>query len=142
MILGEMILVNSEFQVEIQDINFITMTNTNNIGSSTDNSISSLYSWSTTSSRRLSAQSMANNKNLTNISSDVQATDSNNKELSHSNNELVEPNNELNIDDENIDDNPTSLNNNKNNNSNSNKREFWTGDMDNLINQHDQHIPG
>ncbi|PKY62991.1 hypothetical protein RhiirA4_490599 [Rhizophagus irregularis] len=95
MILGEMILVNSEFQVEIQDINFITMTNTN-IGSSTDNSISSLYS-------------------------DVQATDSNNEELSHSNNEL-EPNNELNIDDENIDDNPTSLNNNKNNNSNSNKR--------------------
>ncbi|CAB4438962.1 unnamed protein product [Rhizophagus irregularis] len=90
-----MILVNSEFQVEIQDINFITMTNTN-IGSSTDNSISSLYS-------------------------DVQATDSNNEELSHSNNEL-EPNNELNIDDENIDDNPTSLNNNKNNNSNSNKR--------------------
>ncbi|PKC01262.1 hypothetical protein RhiirA5_365090, partial [Rhizophagus irregularis] len=62
-----------------------------------------------------------NNKNLTNISSDVQATDSNNKELSHSNNEL-EPNNELSIDDENIDDNPTSLNNNKNNNSNSNKR--------------------
>ncbi|PKY58101.1 hypothetical protein RhiirA4_429474 [Rhizophagus irregularis] len=52
---------------------------------------------------------------------DVQATDSNNEELSHSNNEL-EPNNELNIDDENIDDNPTSLNNNKNNNSNSNKR--------------------
>ncbi|CAG8699970.1 18322_t:CDS:2 [Rhizophagus irregularis] len=80
MILEEMILVNSEFQVEIQDINFITMTNTN-IGSLTDNSISSLYSWLTTSSRRLSAQSMANNKNLTNISSDVQATDSNNEEL-------------------------------------------------------------
>lgn len=120
MILGEMILDNSEFQVEIQDINFITMTNTN-IGSTVDNSISSQYSWSTTSSRRLSAQSMANNKNLANILSDVQTTDPNNEEPSHSNDEL-EPNNELSIDDENIDDNHTSLNNNKNNNSNSNKR--------------------
>ncbi|PKK57990.1 hypothetical protein RhiirC2_797036 [Rhizophagus irregularis] len=42
MMLGEMIFVDSECQIEIQDINFITMMNTN-IGNSTDDSISSLY---------------------------------------------------------------------------------------------------
>ena len=50
MVLGEMIFIDSEFQVEIQNMNFINVSTNTNIVESTDNSsISSLYSWSTTS---------------------------------------------------------------------------------------------
>jgi hypothetical protein len=89
-----------------------------------DNSISSLYSWSTTSSRRLSTQPMANNrtsKNLTNTLSVVQTTDSNNKEPSSSNNKL-ETNNELNINDENINNNYSTLTNNQGNRNNKGRK--------------------
>ncbi|PKB96561.1 hypothetical protein RhiirA5_434628 [Rhizophagus irregularis] len=65
MILGKMIFVNSEFQVKIQDINFITMMNTN-IGNSADNSISSLYSTSS-SNNDIDSENINNDDNLTSI---------------------------------------------------------------------------
>ena len=46
MILREMIFIDSEFQIEIQDMNFINvLTNTNIVNSTDNSSISSLYSW-------------------------------------------------------------------------------------------------
>src|SRR6266542_5503553 len=77
MVLEEMIFIDSEFQVEIRDMNFINVSANTNIVNSMDNSsISSLYSWST-SLRRLSAQSMANNQeNLSKTSLDGQTLSS------------------------------------------------------------------
>src|SRR6266496_2113284 len=60
MITGELVVVDSEFQVDIQGLNFLPMSIAN-IEPATSNSTSSLYSWSTsTSLGRLSAQTMAN----------------------------------------------------------------------------------
>lgn len=56
MIVGELILINSEFQVDIQDLNFLA-TSVANIESLP---ISAQYSWSGRSSGRVSAQEMAN----------------------------------------------------------------------------------
>src|ERR1043165_4404857 len=61
MITGELTLVNSEFQIDIQDLNFLPMSMANIESTTTTSNSTSLYSWSkTTSLGRLSAQSMAN----------------------------------------------------------------------------------
>jgi hypothetical protein len=64
LITGELVLINnSEFQVDIQDFNFLPMSIANMEMSTTTSgsSSSSLYSWSNiTSSGRISAQDMAN----------------------------------------------------------------------------------
>ena len=59
MITGELVYTNSEFQIDIQDINFISAS-VSNIETSAD--ISSSYSWSATNqaSGRITAQAMAN----------------------------------------------------------------------------------
>ena len=61
MIVGELTLINSEFNVEIQDLNFLP-TSIANIESSATSSSSafSLYSWPATLSSRISAQEMTN----------------------------------------------------------------------------------
>lgn len=60
MVTGELVLINSEFQVDIQDLNFLPMSIAN-IEPVASSSTSSSYSWSTsTSLGRLSAQTMAN----------------------------------------------------------------------------------
>ncbi|CAB4414360.1 unnamed protein product [Rhizophagus irregularis] len=61
MITGELTLVNSEFKIEIQDLNFLSTTIGNiESSSTTSSSASSLYSWPTTPSSRMSAQKIAN----------------------------------------------------------------------------------
>jgi len=63
LITGELISVESEFQVDIQDMNFLsTSVSVSNIESATaSTNVSSLYSWSATNqnSGRISAQAMA-----------------------------------------------------------------------------------
>lgn len=61
MITGELTLVNSKFKIEIQDLNFLSTTIGNiESSSTTSSSASSLYSWPTTPSSRMSAQKIAN----------------------------------------------------------------------------------
>ena len=79
-ITGELISVESEFQVDIQDMNFLS-TSVSNIESATaSTNVFSLYSWSATNqnSGRISAQAMALlneradvNKNLTETLTDT-----------------------------------------------------------------------
>ena len=59
LITGELTYINSEFQVDIQDVNFLP-TSIVSLESSTNNVPSSQYSWSTQTSERFSAQAMAN----------------------------------------------------------------------------------
>jgi hypothetical protein len=59
MITGELSLIGSEFKIEIQDINYLSSSITT-IESTTGSSTSSLYSWPTRSSSRMSAQELAN----------------------------------------------------------------------------------
>ena len=56
MIIGELILINSEFQVDIQDLNFLSMSMSMiSIESIITNDLTSSYSWSAlTSLERLS----------------------------------------------------------------------------------------
>jgi hypothetical protein len=56
MIVGELVLINSEFKIEIQDLNFLSSTIMTIESSGTSSSPSSLYSWSTNASSRISAQ--------------------------------------------------------------------------------------
>ena len=62
MVIGKLTQVDSEFQVDIQDINFFPMSiaNLESSSSSTGGSVSSLYSWSEQISERMSAQAIAN----------------------------------------------------------------------------------
>jgi hypothetical protein len=85
MVTGELILVSSEFQVDIQDLNFLPMSIANIETSATSGgSASSLYSWSSTiSSGRLSAQTMANTSTRISenpIPMDIQTNDEANDE--------------------------------------------------------------
>ena len=68
MVIGKLTQVDSEFQVDIQDINFFPMSiaNLESSSSSTGGSVSSLYSWSEQTSGRMSAQAMANASSNTN----------------------------------------------------------------------------
>src|SRR6266542_3927393 len=61
MVIGKLIFTNSEFQVDIQDLNFLPMSIANfETSVASGGPASSLYSWSaTTSSGRVSAQTMA-----------------------------------------------------------------------------------
>ena len=67
MIISELICVNSEFQVDVQDMNFLS-TSVSKIESANSSNISSMYSWSTTSqnSGRITAQAMADNFKINN----------------------------------------------------------------------------
>jgi hypothetical protein len=56
MIVGELSLINSEFKIEIQDLNFLSSTIMTIESSGTSSSPASLYSWSTNASSRISAQ--------------------------------------------------------------------------------------
>jgi len=63
MITGELIHIESEFKIDIQDVNFLPMSiaNMESLSTSPNNSPSSQYSWSTTEQPgRMSAQAMAN----------------------------------------------------------------------------------
>ena len=97
MITGELTLVNSEFQIDIQDLNFLPMSMANIESTTTTSNSTSLYSWSkTTSLGRLSAQSMANtafsNNSTPNSSNpNTQTTNINNtKDINDVNNEIDE----------------------------------------------------
>ena len=80
MIIGELVFIDSEFLIEIQDINFLSTSNAN-IETSTSDSTSSLYTWTTaTPTGRLSAQAMANNTSSANPNN-TQELDSNNEDL-------------------------------------------------------------
>src|SRR6266536_3233457 len=117
LITGELISVESEFQVDIQDMNFLS-TSVSNIESATaSTNVSSLYSWSATNqnSGRISAQAMALlnkradvNKNLTGILTDTQSLSSDDENLT-----TASPNNQTSSTNE--DDTSNNLNNNKNN---------------------------
>src|SRR5947207_8119149 len=62
MITGELICINSEFQIDIQDMNFLSTSISNIESLTTSTNTSSLYSWSATNQTtgRITAQSMAN----------------------------------------------------------------------------------
>jgi hypothetical protein len=79
MVTGELSFVDTEFLIDIQDVNFISMSSANI--ETTNDVTSSLYSWSTTtSSGRISAQSMANNmlhENSTNATQHNQSENTN-----------------------------------------------------------------
>jgi len=119
LITGELISVESEFQVDIQDMNFLsTSVSVSNIESATaSTNVSSLYSWSATNqnSGRISAQAMALlneranvNKNLTETLTDTQSLSSEDENLT-----TASPNNQTSSTNE--DDTSNNLNNNKNN---------------------------
>ena len=98
MITGELILINSEFQVDIQDLNFLLMSMTS-IESTTTSDSTSSYSWSALISLgRLSAQVMANINTHGNLTPNIQPINTDN------NNDSNEVSNEVNdkIDDKNI----------------------------------------
>lgn len=61
MVTGELTLIDSEFKVEIQDLNFLSMSiaNIESSSAATSSSASSLYSWPTSLSSRISAQEVA-----------------------------------------------------------------------------------
>ena len=97
MITGELTLVNSEFQIDIQDLNFLPMSMANIESTTTTSNSTSLYSWSKiTSLGRLSAQSMANtassNNSTPNSSNpNTQTTNINDtKDINDVNNEIDE----------------------------------------------------
>ena len=91
MITGELVTTNSEFQIDIQDLNFLPMSMANiEVTTTSDGSASSSYTWSATaiSSGRLSAQAMAdtsintsNTPQLTNDQTDDDADDRDNNEI-------------------------------------------------------------
>ena len=98
MITGELILINSEFQVDIQDLNFLPMSMTS-IESTTTSDSTSSYSWSALISLgRLSAQVMANINTHGNLTPNIQLINTDN------NNDSNEVSNKVNneIDDKNI----------------------------------------
>ncbi len=117
LITGELICIESEFQVEIQDMNFLSTSVSNIESATTSTNVSSLYSWSATNQNtgRISAQAVALlneradvNKNLTESLTDTQSLSSNDEDLT-----TASPNNQIsNI---NEDDASNNLNNNKNN---------------------------
>ena len=82
MIIGELICVNSEFQVDVQDMNFLS-TSVSKIESTNSSNISFMYSWSTTSqnSGRITAQAMADNFKINN---------NKDQEVSLSNNQVID----------------------------------------------------
>jgi hypothetical protein len=79
MVTGELSFVDTEFLIDIQDVNFISMSSANI--ETTNDVTSSLYSWSTTTPLgRISAQSMANNmlhENSTNATQHNQSENTN-----------------------------------------------------------------
>ena len=98
MVIGELIFVDSEFLIDIQDINFLSTSNAN-IEASTSESTSSLYTWTTasTSTGRLSAQTMANTTSSENTTN-IQELNSNNE----NNEDLIENSQESNMDEEDL----------------------------------------
>src|SRR6266498_1797127 len=97
-ITGELILINSEFQVDIQDLNFLSMSMTS-IESTTTSDSTFSYSWSaSTSLGRLSAQVMTNTNTHENSTPNIKLINTDN------NNDSNEVSNEVNdeIDNENI----------------------------------------
>ena len=68
LVVGELVLIGSEFQVEIQDLNFLPMSIAS-IDSATSSSTPSSYSWSSSavSSGRITAQEMANTHTSENL---------------------------------------------------------------------------
>ena len=98
MITGKLILINSEFQVDIQDLNFLLMSMTS-IESTTTSDSTSSYSWSALISLgRLSAQVMTNTNTHENSTPNIKLINTDN------NNDSNEVSNEVNdeIDNENI----------------------------------------
>src|SRR6266498_3919674 len=98
MITGELILINSEFQVDIQDLNFLPMSMTS-IESTTTSDSTFSYSWSASISLgRLSVQVMANTNTHGNSTPNIQPINTDN------NNDSNEVSNKVNdeINDENI----------------------------------------
>jgi len=80
MVIGELVFIDSEFLIEIQDINFLSTSNAN-IQTPTSDSTSFLYTWTTaTPTGRLSVQAMANNTSSANPNN-TQELDSNNEDL-------------------------------------------------------------
>src|ERR1044071_2605761 len=98
MVIGELIFVDSEFLIDIQDINFLSTSNAN-IEASTSELTSSLYTWTTasTSTGRLSAQTMANTTSSENTTN-IQELNSNNE----NNEDLIENSQESNMDEEDL----------------------------------------
>lgn len=101
MIIGELIFIDSEFQVDIQDMNFLS-TSISNIESPTISAnISSLYSWSNSNqnSGRITAQTMANtsrtndDKNQVDSLTNIQTINDNDEDLNISlDDEIIEIN--------------------------------------------------
>lgn len=94
MIVGELVFVDSEFLIDIQDINFLSTSNAN-IETLTNDSTSSSYTWTTDMpTGRVSAQAISSNRlseNLINI-----------QESNSNNDDLTENSQESNIDEEDL----------------------------------------
>ena len=95
MITGELVLVDSEFKVEIQDLNFLptTIASIESL-TATSSSTSSLYSWPTTLSSRISAQEMATTLSSASLTPTTQTSNTvtndeaiNNEDPSHNDND-------------------------------------------------------
>jgi len=113
MITGELICINSEFQIDIQDINFLSTSISNIESSTTSTNISSLYSWSATNqtSGRITAQAMANTSQ--------ENADQNQNEFTNTDNNNEDPTEQ---DDDTLDSNEENSNNTKRNYSSKRKR--------------------
>jgi hypothetical protein len=101
MIIGELIFINSEFQIDIQDMNFLSTSISNIESSTTSTNISSLYSWSNSNqnSGRITPQTMANtsklnnDKNQSDLLTNIQIINDNNEDLNiTADDEIVEIN--------------------------------------------------
>jgi hypothetical protein len=89
MITGELVLINSEFQVDIQDLNFLPMSMANIELTTTTSGSTSSYSWSTpTSLGRLFTQTMANTNTYENSTPNSQLINTDNKDNDEVSNEV------------------------------------------------------
>ena len=89
MITGELVLINSEFQVDIQDLNFLPMSMANIESTTTTSGPTSSYSWSTpTSLGRLFTQTMANTNTYENSTPNSQLINTDNKDNDEVSNEV------------------------------------------------------
>ncbi len=115
MITGELICINSEFQIDIQDMNFLSTSISNIESLTTSTNTSSLYSWSATNQTtgRITAQAMANSSQE-NANSSQENANQNQIELINANNHNE---NTTNISQDN-----ETLNSNEENNSGKRKR--------------------
>src|ERR1043165_963480 len=89
MITGELVLINSEFQVDIQDLDFVPISMANIESTTTTSGPTSSYSWSTPISLgRLSAQTMANTNTHENSTPNSQLINTDNKDNDEVSNEV------------------------------------------------------